>query len=161
MAQQPAPLLKQAANFVLDVANGRHALSKLVPVGLWLMDGGLTSAIIWKVPCMKASSVERCAHVYAAPQHLANSCNGLDTEIDWVAYMEQVAQFVDGERDYTKIEGGTGPLVYPAAHVYMYTGLYYVTDHGKNIMLAQQIFAGLYMATLALVMMCYWKAKVS
>jgi alpha-1,3-mannosyltransferase len=84
----------------------------------------------------------------------------LDTEIDWVAYMEQIAQFVGGERDYTKIEGGTGPLVYPAAHVYIFTGLYYVTDHGKNIYLAQQLFGGLYMATLGLVFLCYWKAKV-
>lgn len=75
--------------------------------------------------------------------------------------MEQVAQFVNGERDYTKIKGGTGPLVYPAAHVYMYTGLYYITDHGKNILLAQKLFGALYMATLALVMLCYWKAKVS
>lgn len=96
-----------------------------------------------------------------AQKQSANSGNYLDTEIDWVAYMEQVAQFVAGERDYTMIEGGTGPLVYPAAHVYMYTGLYYITDHGKNIMLAQQLFAGLYMMTLALVMLCYWKAKVN
>lgn len=78
-----------------------------------------------------------------------------------MAYMEQVSQFVSGERDYTKMEGGTGPLVYPAAHVYTYTALYYITDEGKNIFLAQQIFGVLYMATLALVMLCYWKAKVS
>lgn len=74
--------------------------------------------------------------------------------------MEQVSQYVSGERDYTKMEGGTGPLVYPAAHLYTYTGLYYITDEGKDILLAQQIFAVLYMATLALVMLCYWKAKV-
>ncbi len=84
----------------------------------------------------------------------------VDTEIDWKAYMEQVAQYVSGERDYTVIKGGTGPLVYPAAHVYIYTGLYYLTDKGKNIFLAQQIFAILYMVTLALVMACYRKAKV-
>ncbi len=74
--------------------------------------------------------------------------------------MEQVAQYVGGERDYTRIEGGTGPLVYPAAHVYIYTGLYYLTDRGKDILLAQQLFAVLYMATLTVVMLCYWKAKV-
>lgn len=83
-----------------------------------------------------------------------------DTEIDWTAYMEQVQLFLDGERDYTKIEGGTGPLVYPAAHVYIYTGLYYLTNHGKDILLAQQLFAGLYLVNLAVVMSCYWKAKV-
>lgn len=75
--------------------------------------------------------------------------------------MEQVAQFVSGEYDYTKIKGGTGPLVYPAAHVYTYTALYYITDEGKDIYLAQNLFAALYLATLALVMICYWKAKVS
>ncbi len=74
--------------------------------------------------------------------------------------MEQIKQFVHGERDYTKIKGGTGPLVYPAAHVYTYTGLYYLTGEGENILLAQQLFAVLYMATLGLVMLCYWKAKV-
>lgn len=37
--------------FCLDVACGRHALSKLVPPLLWLLDGVLTSLIIWKVPC--------------------------------------------------------------------------------------------------------------
>ena len=84
----------------------------------------------------------------------------LDTEIDWKAYMEQVAQYVSGERDYTAIKGGTGPLVYPAAHVYTYTGMYYLTDEGKDIFLAQKLFAVLYMATLAIVMACYWKAKV-
>lgn len=74
--------------------------------------------------------------------------------------MEQISQYVSGERDYTKIKGGTGPLVYPAAHVYTYTGLYYLTDEGKNIFLAQQLFAILYLATLAVVMACYWQAKV-
>lgn len=92
--------------------------------------------------------------------HNANLCSFQDTEIDWTAYMEQVQLFLDGERDYTKIEGGTGPLVYPAAHVYIYTGLYYLTNHGKDILLAQQLFAGLYLLNLAVVMSCYWKAKV-
>jgi len=84
----------------------------------------------------------------------------VDTEIDWVAYMEQVKQFLDGERDYALIRGGTGPLVYPAAHVYTYSILYQITDDGRNIFLAQQIFGVLYLATLALVMACYWRAKV-
>lgn len=74
--------------------------------------------------------------------------------------MEQIEQYVAGERDYTVIKGGTGPLVYPAAHVYLYTALYYMTDKGRDIFLAQQLFAVLYLATLAVVMACYWKAKV-
>lgn len=75
--------------------------------------------------------------------------------------MEQVSKILSGERDYTKIRGGTGPLVYPAAHVYIYTGLYHLTDEGTNILLAQQLFAGLYMVTLAVVMGSYWQAKAS
>ncbi|KAF7559652.1 hypothetical protein G7046_g4508 [Stylonectria norvegica] len=133
MSQSQPALPARAIGFVSDVANGRHALSKLIPPLLWLADAVLCGLIIWKVPY---------------------------TEIDWTAYMEQVAQFVSGERDYTKIEGGTGPLVYPAAHVYTYTGLYYLTNEGKNVVLAQQLFAVLYMATLAVVMLCYWKARV-
>ena len=35
-----------------------------------------------------------------------------------------------------------------------------MTDEGKDIFLAQQLFAVLYMTTLALVMACYSKAKV-
>lgn len=74
--------------------------------------------------------------------------------------MEHIKLYVSGEHDYTALTGATGPLVYPAAHVYTYTALYYLTNEGKDIFLAQQIFAVLYMATLALVMACYWKAKV-
>ena len=84
----------------------------------------------------------------------------MDTEIDWIAYMEQVSQFIAGERDYTVIKGATGPLVYPAAHVYIYTGLYHLTDKGTNILLGQILFAGLYLATLIVVMACYRLAKV-
>lgn len=73
--------------------------------------------------------------------------------------MEQVSQFLSGERDYTKIEGGTGPLVYPAFHVYIYAGLYHLTNEGKDILLAQLLFAILYLATLVVVMGCYWQAK--
>jgi alpha-1,3-mannosyltransferase len=82
-----------------------------------------------------------------------------DTEIDWMAYMEQINEFVSGQRDYTLIRGGTGPLVYPAAHVYTYMGLYYLTGEGKDIFMAQRIFVVLYMATLGVVMACYWRAK--
>ena len=84
-----------------------------------------------------------------------------DTEIDWIAYMQQVKQYMAGERDYSKIYGATGPLVYPAMHLYIYRGLYAITDAGRNITLAQVYFAALYVATLAVVMACYYKAKVS
>lgn len=44
-----------------------------------------------------------------------------DTEIDWVAYMQEVKGFLDGERDYRNLRGDTGPLVYPAGFVYVYS----------------------------------------
>ena len=59
------------------------------------------------------------------------------TEIDWQAYMQEVQGFLDGERDYLKLKGDTGPLVYPAGFVYMFSLLYYVTDNGKNILLGK------------------------
>jgi alpha-1,3-mannosyltransferase len=79
------------------------------------------------------------------------------TEIDWETYMVQVRLFFDGERNYSKITGPTGPLVYPALHVYLYSLLYTLTDGGTNIQKAQLIFAGSYLVTLALVLACYRK----
>ncbi|KAF2645941.1 Lethal(2)neighbour of Tid protein [Massarina eburnea CBS 473.64] len=82
------------------------------------------------------------------------------TEIDWKAYMEQIAIYNKGERDYRNIEGATGPLVYPGAHVLIYRILYWVTEQGKNIQLAQYLFGLLYLLTLAVVIQCYRKARV-
>jgi hypothetical protein len=84
----------------------------------------------------------------------------LDTKIDWTTYMQQVSLFLSGERDYSNLKGDTGPLVYPAGHVYIYSGLYYLTDEGRNIKVAQCIFMLLYLGTLAVVMQCYRLAKV-
>lgn len=74
--------------------------------------------------------------------------------------MQQVAQYVAGERDYIKLYGDTGPLVYPAAHVYIYRLLYALTGKGENIRLGQYIFIGLYLGTLVLVMQCCRQARV-
>jgi alpha-1,3-mannosyltransferase len=84
----------------------------------------------------------------------------LDTEIDWTTYMQQMAIYLKGERDYRKIEGSTGPLVYPGAHVWIYKYLYRITDEGKNVQLAQYLFALVYLVTLGIVVQCYRKAKV-
>ncbi|KAF8456933.1 Dolichyl-P-Man:Man(5)GlcNAc(2)-PP-dolichyl mannosyltransferase [Terfezia claveryi] len=81
------------------------------------------------------------------------------TEIDWKAYMEQVALYLNGESDYVKLKGGTGPLVYPAGHVYVYSWLYKITDQGRDIWKAQCVFVGFYLLMLALVLMVYIKAK--
>ncbi|XP_065339542.1 lethal(2)neighbour of Tid protein [Cloeon dipterum] len=81
------------------------------------------------------------------------------TEIDWKAYMQEVEGVVNGTFDYTQLKGDTGPLVYPAGFVYIFMGLYYITDFGTNIRLAQYIFAGLYMVNLLLVFRLYGKSR--
>jgi alpha-1,3-mannosyltransferase len=75
--------------------------------------------------------------------------------------MQQTTQFLNGERDYTKIRGDTGPLVYPAGHVYIYTVLNALTRGGEDILTAQVLFAGLYLATLIVVAATYRQAGVS
>lgn len=71
--------------------------------------------------------------------------------------MIQVSKFLppNYETNYNKLTGPTGPLVYPALHVYIHSALYYITNNGVNIKLAQIIYAGLYLCTLALVLACY------
>ncbi|XP_022090013.1 dol-P-Man:Man(5)GlcNAc(2)-PP-Dol alpha-1,3-mannosyltransferase-like [Acanthaster planci] len=81
------------------------------------------------------------------------------TEIDWEAYMDEVEGVINGTYDYMKLKGDTGPLVYPAGFVYIFLGMYYITDKGTNIRLAQYIFAGLYLATLLLVFRIYSRTK--
>uniref|UniRef100_A0A8C1EHZ4 Dol-P-Man:Man(5)GlcNAc(2)-PP-Dol alpha-1,3-mannosyltransferase n=1 Tax=Cyprinus carpio carpio TaxID=630221 RepID=A0A8C1EHZ4_CYPCA len=81
------------------------------------------------------------------------------TEIDWKAYMDEVEGVINGTYDYTQLQGDTGPLVYPAGFVYIFTGLYYLTDHGQNIRLGQYVFAVFYLITLLLVFRIYHRTK--
>jgi len=81
------------------------------------------------------------------------------TEIDWVAYMQEVQGFLAGERDYANIKGDTGPCVYPAGFLYIFSGLYYATDQGLDIRAAQFIFAALYLINLGLIVALYASSK--
>ncbi|CAG9310911.1 ALG3 [Blepharisma stoltei] len=81
------------------------------------------------------------------------------TEIDWIAYMQEVEGFLKGDWNYLNLKGDTGPLVYPAGFVYIYSALYYITDLGKNIKLGQQIFLGLYLLNLFTVLNIYKRIK--
>eukprot|EP00616_Rhizochromulina_sp_CCMP1243_P003480 CAMPEP_0118995314 /NCGR_PEP_ID=MMETSP1173-20130426/58275_1 /TAXON_ID=1034831 /ORGANISM="Rhizochromulina marina cf, Strain CCMP1243" /LENGTH=281 /DNA_ID=CAMNT_0006946651 /DNA_START=7 /DNA_END=849 /DNA_ORIENTATION=- len=110
------------------MASTGWAVSLLAAVAILLGDAVLSALIIWKVPY---------------------------TEIDWVAYMQEVAGYLGGTTDYSQLRGDTGPLVYPAGFVYVYSGLYYATDQGENIARAQWIFYGVYLAVLFIVMMIY------
>lgn len=81
------------------------------------------------------------------------------TEIDWKAYMQECEGFLNGTLDYSKLHGDTGPLVYPAGFVYIYSLFYFLTDQGHNIKLAQYIFIGVYLLLLSSVLRIYIKTK--
>ena len=55
---------------------------------------------------------------------------------------------LQGERDYRALKGPTGPLVYPAGFLYVYTALHWLSK-GGHILPAQIIFAVLYLLTQA------------
>ena len=55
---------------------------------------------------------------------------------------EEVEGFLHGERNYELLKGDTGPLVYPAGFVYIFSILYFVTGSGENILLG--IFCSLW-----------------
>lgn len=81
------------------------------------------------------------------------------TEIDWVAYMQEVEGFMNGTLNYYELKGDTGPLVYPAGFVYIYSLFYSVTNLGKNIRFGQFIFIGIYMVFITIVFSIYRKTK--
>ncbi|KAJ5312484.1 hypothetical protein PENANT_c027G10273 [Penicillium antarcticum] len=116
-----------AKSFAYDVLTNQRHTRWIAPL-LILGDAFLCALVIWKVAY---------------------------TEIDWTTYMQQISLYISGERDYTLIKGSTGPLVYPAAHVYIYTLLFHLTDGGRDILLGQALFAVLYLATLIVVVACY------
>ncbi|XP_061710874.1 lethal(2)neighbour of tid protein 2 [Cydia pomonella] len=81
------------------------------------------------------------------------------TEIDWKAYMQECEGFLNGTFDYSQLRGDTGPLVYPAGFVYIYSLLYFLTSQGTNIILAQYLFIVIYLLQLVLVLRIYIKTK--
>ncbi|KZV32360.1 dol-P-Man:Man(5)GlcNAc(2)-PP-Dol alpha-1,3-mannosyltransferase-like [Dorcoceras hygrometricum] len=80
------------------------------------------------------------------------------TKIDWDAYMSQISGFLGGERDYSKLEGDTGPLVYPAGFLYIYSAIKFLT--GGEVYPAQILFGILYVVNLGLVLFIYLKTNV-
>ncbi|KAL5701226.1 dolichyl-P-Man:Man5GlcNAc2-PP-dolichol alpha-1,3-mannosyltransferase [Ranunculus cassubicifolius] len=80
------------------------------------------------------------------------------TKIDWDAYMSQVSGFLGGEKDYSNLKGDTGPLVYPAGFLYVYSAIQYIT--GGDVYPAQILFGILYIINLGLILFIYVKANV-
>ncbi|KAF3326565.1 dol-P-Man:Man(5)GlcNAc(2)-PP-Dol alpha-1,3-mannosyltransferase isoform X3 [Carex littledalei] len=66
--------------------------------------------------------------------------------------------FLSGERDYSKLKGDTGPLVYPAGFLYVYSLVKFVT--GGHVFPAQILFGVMYIINLALVQFIYLKTDV-
>ncbi|CAO1428297.1 unnamed protein product [Diamesa tonsa] len=81
------------------------------------------------------------------------------TEIDWKAYMQECEGFLNGTTNYSLLRGDTGPLVYPAGFVYIFSIFYYITSRGTNIQLAQYIFVGIYLIQLWLMLRLYSKSR--
>ncbi|KAG8197377.1 hypothetical protein JTE90_013501 [Oedothorax gibbosus] len=82
------------------------------------------------------------------------------TEIDWKAYMQEVGGVLNGTLDYQFLKGDTGPLVYPGGFVYVYLAFYALTQGGENILVAQVLFAVLYLATLFFVFRLYTRSQI-
>ena len=69
----------------------------------------------------------------------------------------RLLRLLQGELDYMKLEGDTGPLVYPAGFVYLFSFLRHVT--GGAVAPAQVVFAALYLATQLAVMALYINSR--
>ncbi|KAK9818783.1 hypothetical protein WJX74_007620 [Apatococcus lobatus] len=80
------------------------------------------------------------------------------TEIDWVAYMEQVEGMLQGERDFSKLRGSTGPLVYPAGFLLVYRALHWLTN-GGDVKQGQICFMFIYLANQVVVLWLYVRSR--
>ena len=82
------------------------------------------------LPLSKPNTIYHSIALFAA---IADLCISLlilfyandQKQYDWFAYIKQGEAFLDGERDYNKIEGPAGPVAYPGLHVYWFALLCY------------------------------------
>lgn len=72
--------------------------------------------------------------------------------------MQQVDMWLSGESDYSKIEGETGPIVYPALHLYIYTLLHKVLPAHARERPAQYIWLVVELVTFLLTSAIYYAA---
>ena len=77
------------------------------------------------------------------------------TEIDYATYLEQAgAVTAGGARDYADIRGASGPLVYPAGHVWLYAAV----GRLGSLRRAQYAFGALYVLDALVVALIYASA---
>jgi len=55
------------------------------------------------------------------------------TEVDWEAYMAQSQGFLEGDWNYVNLRGPSGPLVYPAGFLYIFSIFYYICAKGTSL----------------------------
>lgn len=72
--------------------------------------------------------------------------------------MSQVDGFLGGERDYSELKGDTGPLVYPAGFLYVYSAIKFIT--GGQVFPAQILFGILYIVNLGIILFIYIKTDL-
>ena len=70
--------------------------------------------------------------------------------IDFKAYLDQTATILGGTLDYARVHGRTGPLVYPAGHVWLFAAIDVLSGHGAHRLLVQLVFLGMQVAAVAL-----------
>jgi hypothetical protein len=63
------------------------------------------------------------------------------TDIDYTTYLSQSSLFLQGQRNYTLLYGSSGPLVYPALHLYLYST---ISMFSLNLAVVQLGFCFLY-----------------
>ncbi len=138
-------------DFLFNPSLAFYVMTALLPLELFLNLG-----IVFNINCnfslLNLSATER-------KKLIINFKKFTDTEIDWRAYMQEVEGFINGTFNYYDLKGDTGPLVYPAGFVYIYSMLYALTDKGSNIRLAQYIFIGVYLVFMATVFAVYKNTK--
>lgn len=77
------------------------------------------------------------------------------TEIDYSTYMQQISLIAKGELHYSHISGDTGPIVYPAGYVWIFSWLRWLTDGMAHLRAGQECFRFVYLITQLLTCVAY------
>ena len=80
------------------------------------------------------------------------------TEIDYSTYMQQVSKFRSGITDYNNLYGDSGPLVYPAGFLYIFSIFQIITN--SDILYSQYLFLLLLISTLLIIDRIHKAAKI-
>ncbi|OMJ75488.1 hypothetical protein SteCoe_25337 [Stentor coeruleus] len=73
------------------------------------------------------------------------------TEVDWEAYMAQTGGFLSGDYNYLNLKGPSGPLVYPAGFLYIFSIIYSICNMGTSVRMGQYVFLAFYLINLIIV----------